>query len=93
MSEYRLTPVEIQIPASQEQEQQVAATEGNQDAQVSPSGIETDRERLVELISNAVGAVRTVRCRVVSDVAWAVGREEGLHVFSACLPWGRGEQV
>jgi len=60
-SEYPLTPVEVQVSASQEQEEQVATTEGNQDAQVSPSGIEADGKRLVELVANAVRAVRTVR--------------------------------
>jgi len=56
-SEYHLTSVEVQVPASQEQEEQVTATEGNQDSQVSPSGIEADGERLVELVANAVRAV------------------------------------
>ena len=92
-SEYHLTSVEVQVPASQEQEEQVTATEGNQDSQVSPSGIEADGERLVELVANAVRAVRTVRSRVVGDVSCTIGREEGLHVVSACLTWGRGEQV
>jgi RNA:NAD 2'-phosphotransferase (TPT1/KptA family) len=88
-----LTPVKIQVPASQEQEEQVAATEGNQNAQISPSGVEADGKRLVELVANAVCAVRTIRSRVVSDVACAAARKEGLHVVAACLARGCGEQV
>ena len=75
-SEYHLTSVEVQVPASQEQEEQVTATEGNQDSQVSPSGIEADGERLIELVAHVVRAVRTIRRRVVSDVSCAAGRKE-----------------
>lgn len=75
-SGYDLTPVEVQVPASQEQEEQVTATESNQDPQVSPSRIEADGERLIELVANVVRAVRTVRRRVVSDVSCAAGRKE-----------------
>jgi hypothetical protein len=88
-----LTPVEVQVPASQKQEEQVAATEGNQNTQISPSGVEANRQRLVELVANAVRAVRTIRSRVVGDVTCAAARKEGLHVVAARLAWGRGEQV
>jgi hypothetical protein len=88
-----LPPIEVQVPAPQEQENKITAAESNQNAQVSPACIKADGKRLVELVANAVRAVRAIRGGVVSDVACAAAREEGLHVIAASLTWGCGEQV
>lgn len=88
-----LPPVEVQVSASQKQEDQIASAERNQNAQIPPPRIKTDRKRLVELIANAVSAVRTIRSRVVSDISRPAVRKERLHVVAACLTWGSREQV
>lgn len=88
-----LPPIKVQIPASNKQQNQVTAAERNQDAQVAPPRIETNRQRLVELISNTIRTVRAVRRGVIGDIASAVVREEGLHVLAAGLAFGRCKEV
>lgn len=51
------TAVEVQVPTANEQQNQVAANERSEDAEVSPARIEGNSERLVELISDAVRTV------------------------------------
>ena len=88
-----LPPIKVQIPAPQEQKHKIAAAESNQNPNIPPPRIETDRKRLVELVSNAVSAIRAVRSRVVGDVACAAAREERGHIISARLSRRGGEEV
>jgi hypothetical protein len=88
-----LPPIKVQISAPQEQKYKIAATERNQDPNISPPRVEADRKRLIELVPNAVSAVRAVRSRVVGDVARAAAREERLHIISARLSRRGGEEV
>ena len=90
---FNLPPVEVQVPASQEQENEVTATESNQNAQISPPRIKADRKGLIELIANTVCTVRAIRSRIVSNVSCTTARKERLHVVAAGLPWGCREQV
>lgn len=90
---HRLSPIEVQIPASNEQEDQVTPNERDQNAQVPPSRRKADAQRLVELVANTVGAVLTIRRRVVGDVPSTACCEECLHVLAAGLAWRCGERI
>ena len=88
-----LPPIKVQIPAAQEQEDQITSTESNHDPEIPPSRVEANRKRLVELVADAVSAVLAIRSRVVGDVARAAAREEGAHVLAAGLARRGGEEV
>ena len=66
---HRSAAVEVQIPAPQEQQDQVAANECGKDTQIPPPVIEIVSQRLVELVSDFVGAILAdVRC-VIDKIA------------------------
>lgn len=88
-----LPPIKVQIPAPQEQEDQITSTERNQNPKIPPPRIEANRQRLVELIAHAVSAVRTVRGRIVGDVTRSAAGEERAHVIPAGLAGRGGKQV
>ena len=88
-----LSAIEVQIPAPQEEQDQVAADEGGIDPQVPPPMIETVAQRLVKLVPDLIRAVLAdVRC-VVDKVAGSAVRKEGVHVLAARLARGSGEVV
>lgn len=88
-----LSLVEIEIATCQEQKEQVAANERCQYTKISPPLIETDTQWLIKLITDTVGAVGAIRGLIVDDVPRPALREEGSHVFSACLAWRRGKVI
>lgn len=88
-----LPPVEVEVPATKEQQDQVASDEGSQDSEIPPSMVERDAQRFVELIADTVCAVRTVRGGVVDDVAGSAGGEEFRHVVATILAGRCGEAV
>ena len=55
-----LPPIEVHVATTDEQQDQVAANECGEDAEVSPSFVEADAKRLVEFVSDPVCAIRTV---------------------------------
>ena len=89
----RSATVEVQIPAPQEEQDQVAADESGKDTQIPPPVIETVSERLIKLVSDLVRAVLADVCCVVDEIACSAAREESIHVLAARLAGGRGEGV
>lgn len=89
----RSATVEVQIPRSEEQNDQVAANESSENAQVPPPVRELVAKRLVELITNLVCAVLTYTGSIIEDVAWRTTAEEIGHVVSAVLALWRAELV
>ena len=69
-------PIEVHVAASDEQQYQIAANECSEDAEVSPSSIKTDAELFIELVSDLVRAVCTVRSLVVDEIARSIGSKE-----------------
>jgi hypothetical protein len=71
----RSPPVEVQIPAPQKQENQIAPNECDQNTQISPSVIESDAQSLVELIADFIRAVFASGRGVIDDVTKTARRE------------------
>ena len=60
-----LSPIEVQIPTSNKQQYQVAPNESSKDAKISPSVIKGYSERCIELITDFVCAICTIRSLVI----------------------------
>ena len=85
--------IEVQIPAPQEQQDQVAADECGKDTQIPPPVIEVVSQRLVELISDFIGAILAdVRC-VIDKISCSAAREESIHVLAARLAGRRSKGI
>ena len=71
-----LSSVEVHVPTSNEQKDQVTPDVCSQNAEVPPSLVEFDAQRLIELVTKAVSAVGTVRTLVVDQIARATCGEK-----------------
>ena len=71
-----LPPIKVQVPAPNEQQNQITTNKGNENSKVPPARAERDAQRLIELVADAVGAVFAIRGLVVDDVAWSTGGEK-----------------
>lgn len=85
--------VEVQIPASNEEQYQIATNEGSQYSEISPPGVEADSKRLVELVANFVCAVCTVRGLIVGKISRTTGGEEVGHVLATRLAGRRRKAI
>ena len=88
-----LSPIKIQISTTNEQQNQITPDKSRKNPKVSPALVKSDAEGFVELISNAIGAIRTVRSLIVDDISGTTGSEEIGHVFPTGLAEGCGEVV
>ncbi len=90
---HRSAAVEVQIPTPQEQQDQVAANECGKDTQIPPPVIEIVSQRLVELVSDFIGAILAdVRC-VIDKIACSAAREESIHILAARLAGRRRKGI
>ena len=77
--------VEVQVPASQEQQEQIASNERSQDPKIPPPLVISDIQRLVKLISNLVGTIPTTRSHIINNIPRSSGIEESTHILSTRL--------
>lgn len=86
-------PIEIQIPTPHEQQHQITPDKRRQNAQISPSIVKAQTQRLIELITDLVRTIFAHARRIIRDIARPTIGEELTHILPTSLTRRRSKGV